>query len=87
MNDMKGLTSELVKTRQFYKWSEIAIANNFQDHIFIVNKAYPNKPPLNIIKMVLVGIFASVLAISTVCVILYLYHYLRKRVEVMLAEI
>lgn len=87
LTDISQLTNDLVRTQQYYKWSQIAIENNFQNNIFIVNSAYPNKPPLSFVRMFLVGLAASVLAICTFCTVVYLYFYLRNRINTMLNEI
>lgn len=87
MSDISRLTNDLIRTQQFYKWSQIAIESNFQNNIFLVNSAYPNKPPLSYLKMIGVGLCAAVVAISAGCVLIYLYFSLRSRINDMLTEV
>jgi hypothetical protein len=87
MSDISRLTEDLVRAQQFYKWSQLAIENNFQDNIFLVNSAFPNKPPLSYFKMFCVGLVGAVVGASAVCTLIYLYFYLRGRITAMLTEI
>ena len=87
MSDISHLTEDMVRVQQYYKWSQLAIENNFQDNIFLVNGAFPNKPPLSYFKMLCAGLCGALVGVSTICVLIYLYFNIRNQINNMLTEV
>lgn len=78
-NEFGKLTTELVRIKQYYAWSQVAIENNLQNNLVILNKAIPDKKQFYFLEMISVGIVSVFVVVSGICFMLYLYLHLRSQ--------
>ncbi|MBK7855891.1 MAG: hypothetical protein IPJ79_14270 [Bacteroidetes bacterium] len=78
-NEFGKLTTELVRIKQYYAWSQIAIENNLQNNLVIINKAIPDKKQFYIFEFAAVGITTAFIIICLICLMFYFYAHARNQ--------
>lgn len=78
-NEFGKLTGDLVRIKQYYAWSQVAIENNLQSNLIILNKAIPDKKQFYFLEMAAVGIVSVFIIITGICCLFYLYLHLKNQ--------